>query len=67
MTTTLFDLFTNTPPFVPPRQPRTFFRENRSAQEPFEPFSDDKFIPYNADLDVGGGCGDSCEIGADED
>jgi hypothetical protein len=57
-----------------PRQPRTFFRENRSAQdilrmaqEPFEPFSDDRFIPYNADLDVGGGCGDSCEIGADED
>ncbi len=57
-----------------PRQPRTFFRENRSAQdilrmaqEPFEPFSDDKFIPFNADLDVGGGCGDSCEIGADED
>ena len=56
------------------REPRTFFRENRSvqdilrmAQEPFEPFSDDKFIPFNADLDVGGGCGESCEIGADED
>ena len=56
------------------RQPRVFFRGNRSAsgilresQGGFIPFEDDKFIPFDDDLDVGGSCGESCEIGADED
>lgn len=57
------------------RQPRVFFRGNRStldllaeaAKGGFEPFQDDKFIPFDDDLDVGGACGDSCEIYADLD
>lgn len=31
----------------------------------FEPFVDGRFIDFDEDLDVGGSCGDSCEIGAD--
>ena len=57
-----------------PRQERRFFRGNRTvadlfaeAAKPFVPFEDDKFIPFDDELDVGGACGDSCEIGADED
>lgn len=58
-----------------PRQARVFFRGNRSAAdilrlaqtEDFEEFTDDKFIPFDDDLDVGSGCGESCEIGADID
>lgn len=56
-------------------EPRTFFRKNKTAQDilreaaegNFVPFEDDKFIPFDDELDVGGSCGDSCEIGADED
>lgn len=53
--------------------PRVFFRGNRSAREILEEskkdfvlFHDDNFIPFDEELDVGGGCGSSCEIGADE-
>ena len=58
-------------------EPRVFFRGNRSAQDilqlsqttDFEPYEDDKY--ENPELfdgwwDVGSGCGESCEIGADE-
>lgn len=59
-------------------KPRTFFRENRSAKdilhlaktEDFEPYEDDKFDQmelFNEILDVGSACGDSCEIGTDEE
>ncbi len=58
-------------------EPRVFFRGNLSAQdivkmaftENFEPWEDGKFTQlelFSQVLDVGGGCGDSCEIGADE-
>jgi hypothetical protein len=54
------------------KQRRVFFRKNRTAQDilalsshPFTPFVDGKFIPFDDDLDVGSGCGESCEIGAD--
>lgn len=57
------------------KEPRIFFRENNSTETlfakaalgNFTPFEDDKFIPFDDELDVGGACGDSCEIGADED
>lgn len=57
------------------RRERKFFRGERTAQDilreaaagNFEPFVDDKFIPFDDELDVGGACGDSCEIYADED
>lgn len=57
-------------------KPRKFFRDHRSTQDirhlatqPFEPFTE---VPREAGLfdeflDVGGACGDGCEIGADED
>jgi hypothetical protein len=53
---------------------RVFFRENNSTEAlfvkaalgNFTPFEDDKFIPFDDEIDVGGACGDSCEIGADE-
>lgn len=51
---------------------RVFFRKNRTAQDildlsrqPFDEFVDGKFIPFDDDLDMGSGCGESCEIGAD--
>lgn len=54
------------------RTAQSFFRENRTArdilelsQKPFTPFIDGKFIPFDDDLDIGSGCGESCEIGAD--
>ncbi len=58
-------------------EPRVFFREGRSAQdilklaqtENFQPYVDDKFDQqelFDSVLDVGSGCGESCEIGADE-
>lgn len=57
---------------------RVFFRENKScldimemAKKPFELYRDE--IPrsleqgtFNLDLDIGSGCSESCEIGADE-
>jgi 3'-phosphoadenosine 5'-phosphosulfate sulfotransferase (PAPS reductase)/FAD synthetase len=55
------------------RQARVFFRGNKSteeilqmAQQPFEPFVDDKFIPYDEEMDEHGSCGDSCEVGVDK-
>lgn len=58
-------------------EPRVFFRGNLSAQdivkmaftEDFQPWQDDKFTQlelFSQVLDVGGACGDSCEIGSDE-
>lgn len=57
------------------RKPRCFFRGERKAEDilreaaqgNFTPFSDDHFIPFDTDLDVGGACGDSCEVYADQD
>ncbi len=57
------------------KEPRIFFRENNStkslfvkaSQGNFAPFEDDKFIPFDDELDVGGACGDSCEIYSDQD
>lgn len=56
------------------KRPRVFFRGNRDTTDlfldalftDFEPYEDGKFIPWDSEIDVGGGCGDSCEIGADE-
>jgi len=57
----------------PGEPPRKFFRSNRTVAElfasqppSFNPYTDDKFIPFDEDLDVGGGCGATCEIGADD-
>ena len=58
-------------------EPRTFFRKRMSAEQivemskttNFEPWVDEKFVQlefFNAFLDTGGGCGDSCEVGSDE-
>lgn len=54
------------------KERRVFFRKNRTAQDildlsrqPFDEFADGKFIPFDDDLDMGSGCGESCEIGAD--
>ena len=56
------------------KEPRIFFRENNSTETLFAkaalgfiPFEDDKFIPFDDELDVGGACGDSCEIYSDID
>jgi hypothetical protein len=57
------------------KEPRIFFRENNSTETlfakaalgNFTPFEDDKFIPFDDELDVGGACGDSCEIYSDID
>lgn len=56
------------------KEPRIFFRESNSTETLFQkaalgftPYEDDKFIPFDDELDVGGSCGESCEIGADED
>lgn len=56
------------------RKPRRFFRGEllasdllRMSQEDFVQFEDDKFIPFDDELDVGGACGDSCEIYSDID
>jgi 3'-phosphoadenosine 5'-phosphosulfate sulfotransferase (PAPS reductase)/FAD synthetase len=56
------------------RKPRKFFRGEKTsvdllleAQGNFTPFEDDKFIPFDDELDVGGACGDSCEIYSDQD
>lgn len=53
-------------------EPRVFFRGKRSAQDilaesrqPFEPFTDAN-ATFDPAEDVGGGCGDSCEVFADE-
>jgi len=62
---------------LPPGYRRTFFRENRSVADlerlhaqGFTPAEDDsqpwEFI-FDAELDVGGGCGESCEVWADDD
>ena len=60
-----------------PEEPRTFYREHRSAQdiislsqtEDFEPYEDDKYDDpelFDKWWDVGSSCGETCEIGADE-
>lgn len=53
--------------------PRKIFRENKTvkdlitgAQEPFEPFHDENRVYDDPLLDVGGGCGESCEVWSDE-
>lgn len=53
-------------------KPRRFFRDYLTAdeiiakaQQPFEPFVDGNEA-FDPELDVGGGCGDSCEIYTDE-
>ena len=59
-------------------EPRTFFRENRSAQDivrlayttDFRPYEDDTFDQqelFDDRLDLGSSCGESCEMGADDD
>jgi len=61
----------------PQEKPRVFFRGHRTAQEilslskstNFKPYQDKLFEQgelFNPSLDVGLGCGDSCEAGADE-
>ncbi len=58
-------------------EPRTFFRENKSAEDiiklanetNFKRFTDSRDFQlglFSQELDVGVGCGDSCEIGADD-
>lgn len=60
----------------PQPNPRVFFRGELSAQdivamahtEDFEPWTDKKFEQmefFHPLMDTGGGCGDSCEVGAD--
>lgn len=52
---------------------RRFFRGNKLTGDilsdaqalKFEPFVDGRFIDFDENLDLGGSCGDSCEIGAD--
>jgi 3'-phosphoadenosine 5'-phosphosulfate sulfotransferase (PAPS reductase)/FAD synthetase len=55
---------------------RTFFRENKSADDLFAEYEKikDTFVPaeddavvYDPSLDTGGGCEESCEVFADED
>jgi hypothetical protein len=56
------------------RLPRKFFRDGRSAADliaeagsvDFRPFSDEHFIPFDEKLDVGSGCGESCEVGTSD-
>lgn len=59
------------------KEPRVFFRERTSAKQIVEMAKTETFKPYSAaelnqevlfdpDYDVGGSCGESCEIGADE-
>lgn len=58
-------------------EPRVFFREKRSAQDivamaytkDFAPYEDEKYDDpdlFDKLWDIGSGCGESCEIGADE-
>lgn len=62
---------------VQPSEPRVFFRGRKSAQdiiklsqtEEFKRYVDAEYHQqdlFDPDLDVGSGCGESCEIGADE-
>lgn len=62
----------------PQDEPRVFFRGNRSAQDivalahtfDFAPYVDEKFNDpdfFDRWWDTGGGCGESCEVGADEE
>ncbi|HKY06773.1 MAG TPA: phosphoadenosine phosphosulfate reductase family protein [Candidatus Binatia bacterium] len=54
-------------------RPRRFFRLNRTvldltvmSLEPFNAFRDDNEV-FDPELDVGGGCGETCEVFADAD
>lgn len=56
-----------------PREVRRFFRGNKSAEDllaeskgDFVPFTDEHFLAFDERLDVGGGCGDSCEVGTSD-
>jgi len=57
------------------KMPRVFFRGNKSTKQllaeaakgEFVPFVDEGFVPFDDELDVGGGCGASCEVHSDED
>lgn len=61
---------------VPPDKPRRFFRENTSTETLLAMSQTAEFKEYEDDIlepvlfewwwDLGGGCGDSCEVGADE-
>lgn len=51
-------------------KPRRFYRDGqtsdeiiRDAQQPFEPFSDQ--VEFQSAMDLGGGCGESCEVFSD--
>lgn len=55
---------------------RTFFRGNRSVDDLFAEYAalpgtweeaDDEAQVFDSDMDVGGGCGDSCEVWTDEE
>lgn len=57
------------------KEPRVFYRGRKSASEVVAMAKTESFIPYedslietifDENLDIGGGCGDSCEVGADE-
>lgn len=57
------------------KEPRVFYRGRKSTKDLFAMLNTTEFIPYedslietvfDENLDVGGGCGESCEIGADE-
>ena len=58
----------------PNEEPRVFFRGRDSAQdilkqaqtEIFEPYRDAAYHKFDPDLDVGAGCGESCEVGGDD-
>lgn len=61
----------------PQEKPRVFFRKHMTAQQivelgqsgSFREYSDAEYIQpglFDDTWDIGGGCGDSCEIGADE-
>lgn len=64
---------------LPPDYRRTFFRGNRSVADLFAEYESkkDSFVPapddadvyvkFDPDLDVGGGCEESCEVYSDED
>ena len=52
--------------------PIRFFRQSKTvadlfamAEQPFTPYADTP-LPFDESLDVGSGCGESCEIGADD-
>lgn len=62
-----------TPATASPCGRRLFFRGHLTtadllaqAQHPFVEFTDKYALPFDETLDIGAGCGESCEIGSDE-